>query len=133
MYTQMRFNNLKQMLEQSKEYKEQVRKWMLPIEQSIIELRDVIRADNREVLSETQAATTSNPDQLSVELAETDYVTIDQAIKLPHMSKPTLHCFRKEHSVRVSRVGRRVLFKRSDLMKAIKVKHKTNGGKYLVN
>lgn len=125
------------MTTQTKEYQAQTQKWMFLIDQSIKELRDLIKEDVKQTVNETllssPAFNSAAKDPLANETVGTDYLTVDQAIALLHVSKPTLHRYRKENAVSVSRVGRRVLFKRSDLVEAIKVKPKNKGGKQLVN
>jgi len=121
------------MVKNPENFQKQVVNWMFPIEQSIKELRDLIRSDVKKAVSEALLNSKITKDQLAEDITGTDYLTIDQAIELLHVSKPTLHRYRKENAVGVSQVGRRVLFKKSDLIEAIKIKPKTKGGRYLVN
>ena len=104
------------------EYKKATQKWMFPIEQSIKELRDLLRNDVKQAVTEALLDHSVKSEKTADINIPTEFLTIDQASILLHVSKPTLHRYRRELGFEISRIGRRVLFNKKDLEKVIQVK-----------
>jgi len=49
-----------------------------------------------------------------------ELLTIEQVVKMLHISKPTLHTWKKQGILPFERMGRRVYFKRGAVMAAMK-------------
>jgi len=75
------------------------------------ELRDLIRESVREELQAHQPPSDHDPEEL---------LTIEQVVKMLHISKPTLHAWKKQGILPFERMGRRVYFKRGAVMAAMK-------------
>lgn len=75
------------------------------------ELRDLIRESVREELQAHQPPSDHDPEEL---------LTIEQVVKMLHISKPTIHKWKKEGVLPFLRMGRRVYFKRGSVMAAMK-------------
>jgi len=75
------------------------------------ELRDLIRESVREELQAHKPPSDHDPEEL---------LTIEQVVKMLHISKPTLHAWKKQGVLPFQRMGRRVYFKRGEVMAAMK-------------
>jgi len=75
------------------------------------ELRDLIRESVREELQAHKPPSDHDPEEL---------LTIEQVVKMLHISKPTLHTWKKQGILPFERMGRRVYFKRGAVMAAMK-------------
>ncbi len=84
-------------------------------------LKELTAADLKEMMVDAvnSCLQQSEPKESSTE-KDDDLITIEQAAKLLHISRPTLHKWKKQGTIQQYRLCGRVYFRRSEILNSLK-------------
>jgi excisionase family DNA binding protein len=97
--------------------------WNDLIEQFICQLTRQITADVKSAVLEALIEEKAQSPIIGIEIEE-GFLSRSQAAAFLHCSLPTLHRQQKIKNIRTYKIGRKVLFKKTDLLEATAVKSK---------